>query len=465
MAGMALFATLPAAAAGQPHRHDAATLVEGGASGCLEAKARCVLEPGSTVAEAGEFEASSRGATIRLVDGSLVRLSPGARAAVLRATMVPLGSGPPTRTQQLTLRSGRLAATVAHAGGRAHATAVLVRGPRGVSAIGSSGTLEARSKDDRVSFSLREGKGLIGVGGAWSELPEGQILSSDAGAPPVRRAALPAVAVLPSRTVATISDQLARPLQVRWAAVEDAVKYRVTIEPAGGGAAVAETAPTALSATLGALAPGEYRAVVRAMDAEGFESAPSPAVALNVVGCELPAGVAVDDGGAIRVAEGKQLTLMHAGGLEVAYEASRGFVGPPRAFGLIGEKPRALRLRRPGSGDEAVLLLAPRSVGAEVEVGPGTATWPRDAVDIRLRVVPTTDAPLPRGIEATAVVTLNLVPLAVTWTHDGQWLRATVPGQHIDGPAVLRVEVTDQQGSPLGRGHLELVPDASAVCM
>jgi hypothetical protein len=59
-------------------------------------------------------------------------------------------------------------------------------------------------------------------------------------------------------------------------------------------------------------------------------------------------------------------------------------------------------------------------------------------------------------------VTIGIEPVDVVWRSDGDVLRATVPPSKNKGPWVVRVEVEDQFGIPLGRNLLEVIPGGAS---
>ncbi|HEU4539278.1 MAG TPA: hypothetical protein VFS00_34390, partial [Polyangiaceae bacterium] len=152
--------------------------------------------------------------------------------------------------------------------------------------------------------------------------------------------------------------------------------------------------------------------------------------------------------------------LRYADGLEASTELSEPFRAAPGVLGLEGRGQRLVRLRSPSGDQIAELLLTRRSFRAEVEVGPSTATWPSMPLAMRVRLVDQDGAPAPDGVPAWPVVTLGLRALDVRWERSGNELRAQLAPQELEGPAVVRIEVLDENGALAGRNFLELVPDA-----
>lgn len=72
--------------------------------------------------------------------------------------------------------------------------------------------------------------------------------------------------------------------------------------------------------------------------------------------------------------------------------------------------------------------------------------------------------PIPDWLDVIPTVTLGIDPISVDWKREGRVLRATIPpNEEKKGPWVLRVEVADQYGVPLGRDFVEIVEDKSKV--
>ena len=130
-----------------------------------------------------------------------------------------------------------------------------------------------------------------------------------------------------------------------------------------------------------------------------------------------------------------------------------GFLPAPSELVLDDDTPRRVVLRARGDASTLPILLTPRAISADVELGPKTAEWPLDPVKITVRV----RGPVSPGFAPTLNVRVNRVLAAVTWKHAGDTWTTEVAPQAPPGPWVVRVEALDEQGAPLGRGFLEVI--------
>jgi hypothetical protein len=115
-----------------------------------------------------------------------------------------------------------------------------------------------------------------------------------------------------------------------------------------------------------------------------------------------------------------------------------------------------VRFRVPGNPSEGKLWLVPRQIRARVEFGPAVPTWPRDALEIRVRVEEVNAPSSADAIEVRPRVLLGVEPVQVSFVRHGNVLRGVLPPQAGKGPWVVRVEVEDQSGAELGRDFIEV---------
>jgi hypothetical protein len=191
---------------------------------------------------------------------------------------------------------------------------------------------------------------------------------------------------------------------------------------------------------------------VNAHDIAGVWSEPR---ALRVVGIELPPGGYFENGG-IFLGGGQQVKFSHSDGLEMTYIGAGKYVPASEAVGLYRNKRTIVSFRFPGSDEDTIARLEPRDVYAEVFAGPKLATWPKDPIELTVRVRTRGGAPAPAFLEVVPKVHVGIEPLEVSWRRQGNELHATIPPQASRGPWVIRVEVTDQFGIQLGRDFVEV---------
>ena len=117
-----------------------------------------------------------------------------------------------------------------------------------------------------------------------------------------------------------------------------------------------------------------------------------------------------------------------------------------------------VRLRARGSKDELSLTLAPRTLRAEVRLGPARASWPHDRVAVSIRLTDSRGRPVADDVQAKTSVFVNVAPVQVEWKRERNLLRGLVPAGTGAGPWVVRVEVSDDSGNVVGRDFLEIAP-------
>jgi hypothetical protein len=147
----------------------------------------------------------------------------------------------------------------------------------------------------------------------------------------------------------------------------------------------------------------------------------------------------------------------------VSFGASPLFNPAPTTVGLAHNESTLVRLRVPGSSDEAKLQLEPDRLQARVTIGPKAAQWPADHVTIVVELTDAGGREIPAEADIGAAVTVNLTPVDVKWTRTGRTMRADLPPSTGtgSGPWVVRAEVKDKRGTLIGRDFLEVAARAA----
>jgi hypothetical protein len=250
-----------------------------------------------------------------------------------------------------------------------------------------------------------------------------------------------------------------------WDPVDGARGYRIEVRNNSDGEPVArlEASEPSTTGSFGTLAPGEYEASVFAMDSLGFASARPLKAAIRVISATIPAGGYVDERDVIRLGASQKLSVSGIDGVEMTYGRNGRFfrARAQGAVGLYRNEPTLVNFRIQGTHDVSTIKLAPRTVRARVSVGPKTVTWPAEPVEIRIQLVDPTGEPIPEWLEVVPRVTLGLKQLNVEFQKKGHVLHGRVPPQPGAGPWVVRVDVSDQFGLPLGRDFVEVIQGAS----
>lgn len=391
--------------------------------------------------------------SIALDDGSLVRVEP--------TTMtLKLSVRDERRAEVVELKKGKLAVTITEGKDRA----LLVKGPGNLGAILRSGSFVVRVIGDAMTVATLRGGSMLGSGSDWNEVPEGELRTMHKGeAKPSGRKLPAAPGLSPRATVAFAIPGRAPSVTVVMKPVLFSERYVVTLSRDG---AVVSTKPLAKSAddrevVFSELAPGAYVAEARAFDADDIESATSPPVPVTVIGVEVPKGAIVMPSGAIQLVEKQRVKLSARDGLEAALGGSTMFGPVPSELAMVGTMKQVLRVRRKGDTGEGQLVLEPFSLRADVTLGPKTAVWPRDAIDVVVRLRTSDGAPVPSTTSLRATGLLGLDPIDVSLVRDGDVFRAKVSPRAIDKPTALRVEVFDELDHALGRGFVEIAREGA----
>jgi hypothetical protein len=351
------------------------------------------------------------------------------------------------------LRSGTLRVSVPRDG----RTAVVVGAPRKTNVLVIGGSANVIAKNDRVAVANVEGETSLGVGSdPLRPLAAGMLREVDAGAGATRPLA-ESPSALDAPPVAFSFGGDATLGAMRWPATAGVDGYRVEVRNDKGRlVAIRVTKEPKVDAGALRLPPGKYVARVAGVDPSGLDAARPIERPLNVLSVALPDRAFVDAEGAVHLPPGRSVALTHGDGVELTYGAGSYFIPAPRTLELQNPEPRLVRFRAAGSATEAMLWLVPRQVRARVEFGPAVPSWPKDSLEIRVRVDDPTAAGGAAPIEVRPRVLLGVDPVNVEFVREGDTLRGVLPPQAGKGPWVVRVEIEDQAGMQLGRDFVEI---------
>jgi len=399
----------------------------------------------------------------RLPGGAVLRLAPGARITLGRPMKVQLGSGPEqTLAQSVKLLSGRVEIDLPLS--KNPTTAVLVQGPGRISAVAKGGHSVVIAAGNHVTVAAISGEMLAASGDRWRTLASGIVRDFENGAGS-DHAVLPAPQASVSAPVALSVAQSEKKSLLDAAAtpIARAASYEFGLwkMAAGERHLLKRLSSRSASVQLGHLAPGSYGISAHATEASGLEGAESQMVPVRVVSAQLPDGAKLTDDG-IFLAPSQRIHLVGTEGVEVSYGKAPQFVPAPNSIGLIRGERTTVRLRARGSKDELSLTLAPRTLRAEIQVGPARARWPHDRVAVSVRLTDSTGRPVADDVKAKASVFVNVTPVQIEWKRDHNLLSGVVPRGAGAGPWVVRVEVSDDTGSVVGHNFLEIAPEPPA---
>jgi hypothetical protein len=417
-----------------------------------------VSAPHSVAAEAAPTPAGEAATTKQLPGGAVLHLAPGTQIEVVR--MLKLQLGPPgsaeTVTQVVKLTSGRVDVDIPLS--RVPKTAVLFQAPHKVSAVAKGGHSIAIADADRVTFAAVDGDMLAASGNDWKTLPSGIVRGFTGGDPTAQEHAVPGVPTLNVPHALTFAlDGATASVTAEIGGVAQAEHYELSLWRVGEKSheLVRRVDARGSSGQIPELVPGHYEVTARAVDSSGIFGQESAARSLHIVGAELPEGARFENGSILLGTHGR-VKLLYADGLEASYGASAHFVRAPGTVGLSRGDATLVRLREPGSTDEVTLGLEPRALHADVSISPKSPHWPQDKIDVSVRLFDARGHAVSTATKVKTTVLVDVTPVDVSWTRNGNLLTAQVPAATGKGPWVVRVEVEDEFGDAAGRDFLEV---------
>jgi hypothetical protein len=177
---------------------------------------------------------------------------------------------------------------------------------------------------------------------------------------------------------------------------------------------------------------------------------------LRVVAAELPEGAKLVDG-TILLRPHQRVALTGTEGVEISYGRAPQFIPAPNSIGLIRGQATLIRLRSAGSTGELQLSLEPRTLHADIQIGPRRARWPNDAISVSVRITDARGRPVAADVKPRLHV--NVTPLKLEWKRSHNVLSTMVPRPAEPGPWVVRVEVVDDTGAVVGHDFLEVATE------
>ena len=430
-------------------------------------------------AQVVEEPASSLPSSLELSASAHVDVEPGAIVERMPRVALPMSGNASVRAYQLRLREGTIHIDIAGqersdleirvVGDKlvelpaADANGpVLVRTPSGQVVIVEHGRATVTVVHGHLRVTNRHGKTLAGPAQAVSALVEGQARVEGCAGPSVRP--VPAVPAFSrgERIWVAVGAEMAHPGTLAWTESEGAARYRVRVERDDQGAEPVSLSVegTNLGDAAPPLAPGRYAVKLRAVDACGITSEETLAEHIRVVGLGLPSGSYQDAQGTIRTEVGTRIRLTHAQGTRLSYPNVDRWVDAPGALSLRRDAEQSFLLSTQG-GVPTLIRLAPRNIQASVQLGPHNVRWPGPSVAVTVKLEAGDGQDLPSWLEPVTKVMVGAKQVHLRWQRDGNTLRGVIPAQPGVLPCVVRVEVTDQFGIPLGRSFLEVARSPS----
>ena len=424
--------------------------------GLLLAALSCsVVSSSAWASEAPSSAKAAASETRTLPGGAVVTFSKDAKYELgrpIKLQLSPTGSDK-TPVQVIKLTAGRVNVTIPES--KKPKTAVLIQAPRKVSAVAKGGQSLVIAAADRITVAAVRGEMLAALGNDWKALAGGVVRSFGAGVTteqPVPPA--PKLNVASSMLLALNGDVTTK---VRALPAPNVTYRQLSLFRVEGNkrSKLSEAEWRSDEQALPRLSPGRYEVLARAVDRFGVESTNSEPLTLRVIGAQLPEGARLV-GDSILLGRVGRVKLIGADGLEASYGRASVFIPVPKDVGLARGESTLLRLREPGAKQELGIKLEPRTLKADVEIGPKSARWPGEALQVTVKLFDHSGKPSKEELKHKPQVFVNVAHVIPTWTHSGNTYTAKVAPATGTGPWVVRVEVNDDFGDPVGRDFIEL---------
>jgi hypothetical protein len=421
----------------------------------LVAALSCCFVSSAWAGEAPTNAKASAGDSRTLPGGAVVTFSADAKYELgrpIRLQLSPTGSEK-TTVQVVKLAAGRVTVIIPES--KHPKTAVLIQAPRKVSAIAKGGQSLVITAPDRVTVAAVRGEMLAALGNDWKALASGSLRSFGGGVTSEQPVpAAPKLQVASSMLLALRGDVTT---QVRALPNQGVVYRQLSLFRVDGSkrSKLTDTEWRSDLQQLPRLTPGRYEVQARAVDRFGVESAASDPLTLRVIGAELPEGARLASD-VILLGRSGRVKLIGADGLEASYGRASVFIPVPKDVGLARGESTLLRLREPGAKEELGIHLEPRTLKADLEIGPKSARWPGDALQVSVKLFDHGNRPVTDALKNKPHVFVNVQEIEPNWTHTGNVYSAKIAPASGPGPWVVRVEVTDDFGEEVARDFIEL---------
>jgi hypothetical protein len=307
-----------------------------------------------------------------------------------------------------------------------------------------------------IGFPVYDGAGIVMRKGTnpdkWQHIPDAPQWTGDAAAT--------SLVLAPTEAHANV--------KLAWTSVRGAASYRILVAGDSDMSQVLEVATTSeTSFELVERPPAtRYWAQVRAVGSEGIVGEWSTPRSLRVVHYAAPEGAFVARDGALVLRPHEFVTLSGADGVEVSFtRPGRSSAAVPLYWSKLGgpltlpddpDAPeRIVHLRDPGMTGETMLRLARRQLRADIELFPKDART-GDPINVRALVWDPSGRVDGANENVSLKATVEIDPIAVAWQRKGNAWTAHIPARATGGPSVIRVVATDDRGTEIGRGFLEL---------
>ncbi|MBI5535183.1 MAG: hypothetical protein HY898_20820 [Deltaproteobacteria bacterium] len=422
------------------------------------------------IPQGGAIKTGTGEAVVVLTDGTRLEIQPGTTLQFHASTEINLDPGPSTRVARVDIKDGAFRVAIP-AGGRP----LLAMASKDLFVAFRPGAGRARITAAGMIAASDSGGAKVAASGRWTSLQAGQyqILrtqgAQEGPKPLPARASFVAEPCHASASkacaIAVVSGDGRAQLGARWGAAAAGQRWWVDlIRDRENGEVIkhlelAADRPQFLSEPL---AVGAYWLSVRAATAEGIdgERVLRP---MRVVRLLPDLGVTwIAREQLLVFPPGRKVKVDGTSGVQVAWIGQQ-FVAVPPTLEHDGEANRQVRWRVEGdSMDDTVITLEKSALRADVELTPKTARWPKDPIQIMVKVTDPKRRVDPRTIHPRLSVKVNDTPFQLGLTRAGDSWRGEIPPRNGSGPWVIRVEALDADDNVLGRGLLNVVGKASS---
>jgi hypothetical protein len=428
-------------------------------SGAVQAAPKTGVVAGSGTSAGGVFKAGPEGAEYQLPSLARLSLAPGSSVRLFPAPQqLQLSPGAKTTTYSFALLQGRVDVTVP-----ARPKSAVLCSIGKLSAVVGTGQASLLAQADKATVASVDGDVRTLLNDHWQTLTPGTVARFGDGHGGTAEPVIAAPRLSPGQRLWFSAGDPVAISGFELVKVAAAERYELRLRAKDGSAEQRRrvVGATRLSEAFAPVGPGEYQLATRSVDAEGIEGAWSSFETVRVVGVTLPPG-AYAAGGDIFIGKGQEVSFSNTDGLEMTYEGAGRYVPASQAVSLYRGENTVVSFRVPGSIFPTTARLRPRSLYAQVTIGPSRAVWPKDPVEIVVELKTKGGQSAPDGLELKPEVKLGIEPIEVSFIRQNNRLIGVVPPTDKPGPWVLRVEVKDQYGALLGRDFLEIAKAPAA---
>jgi len=205
------------------------------------------------------------------------------------------------------------------------------------------------------------------------------------------------------------------------------------------------------------LPEGRYETRVTATDVEGMVSATSAPMAMRVVRAAMPEGGFMPDARVMVVPEESHVRLLDVNDLQVSID-SHGFLPAPTELMAPARDHHQVAIRMASDPrSETVFRLEKRALQAQVQMTPRLPAWPEDDIQATVRLADPSGHIDPATFVPALEVRIAGAPVAARWERHGATWRTSIDGRFLDGPSLVEVLAKDDRGKWLGWGFVEVV--------